>query len=69
MTIMLLVLIGLVLGVIYLFVEYHYEEQRDFNFDNWLRMKYQPDWSPEKEAEEQLQDILSDAENHWKRYM
>lgn len=66
---MLLVLIAVALAAAWIFIDYQYDEDQKFDYDSWLRRKYQPDWSPEEEAEKELQEVLSNAEEHWKDYL
>ena len=66
---MLLVLIAVAFAAAWIFIDYQYDEQSTFDYDSWLRRKHDPDWSREIEAEQELQEVLSNAEEHWKDYL
>jgi len=66
---MLLVIIGLAIGLVYIFVDQSKIEQDGFDFNEWLKKKYKPGHNPEQEAEEELEDMLDNAEDYWKKFM
>ena len=66
---MLLVLIAVAAALIYIFFDSEYDRAQKNPPGEWLRKKYDPNYSPEQQAEDDLQEVLENAEDYWKEYL
>lgn len=66
---MLLVLIGIALGLVYIFFDHHYQENKYFDASAWLYSLHHPEYDPEAEREAELQYVVENAPELWKDYL
>lgn len=53
----------------YMIYSYFNTQEQNFDREGWLRMRDEPGWSRENQAEEDLEEVLENAKDYWKKYM
>lgn len=66
---MLIVIIAIIIAAALIFIDYSNEEQQGFNYNDWIRSYHQPEWSREKQDEQDLEEMMQDPANYWQKYV